>query len=390
MYYFVGVLVFLKRDSMQVKQHRAELGIRAVGWALAVALFAAACAVNADAPKVAGNAAPVAKPDKNAVKASTLAIEAAILNLEKEMEAHLGDPKIPLRAKCNYFVKHAPKDPIVPELIVEALGVTYSLDAAGDSYIKWQLLSGAPAKFDGELAHQASIAYLNAARPVPRPGLRSADKKMLDLLAKEVKTADDATALGQKLTELIAPWQKQNAPVLAYREELYSRLPRNGEALVARLEDLAQRVEAGYATDVEMKAVTDAIDQWIDTKPPAIHLQIVADQLTAWMNRGKPPPPNAVVRGKGHGSRNTNVKHGKKDNGESPAFPPSYYDHVEFVPDPRGLGIVLGGGRVNTPEFKWQWAATSARQISSETLSDLVVTLEEFARIARAADMTKN
>jgi hypothetical protein len=390
MYYSVDVLVFLKRDPMQVKQHRVERGIGAVRWALAAAFCAATTATRADVPKIAANPAPVAKPDKIAVKGSNLAIQTAILALEKEVVAHLSDPKTPLRAKCNYFVQNPPRDPLVPELIIEALDATYSLDSASDSYIKWQLLSGAPAKFDGDLAHQASIAYLDAARPVPRPGIKSADKKALDLLAKDVKTADDATALGQKLTDLIAPWQKRNAPVLAYRDELYSRLPQNGEALVARLEDLAQRVEAGYETDVEMKAATDVIDQWIDTKPPAQHLQVMADQLTAWMNRGKPPPTNTVIHGKGHGGRYTNVKHGKKDNGESPAFPPSYYDHVEFVPDPKGIGVVVGSGRVSNPEFKWQWAATSARQISLETLSDLVVTLEEFARIAKAADMTKN
>ena len=344
----------------------------------------------ADVPNVPANNARPAKPDKNAVKASSIAVQAAVDALEKEVLAHVADPTRPLRGKSNYFLQNPPRQPLLPEVIIDALFTTYSADAPSDSYIKWQLLSGVQGTLEPGSAHLASIAYLEAARPLPRPGMSAAHKKELDLLLAGVKTAEDATALTTKLTDLIPPWEKRNGPVLAYRDELYAHLPQNGEALVARLEDDTQRVEAGYESEKEMKATTDAIDKWVDTKPPASHMQVMADRLNLWLNRGKPPVIPKVIRGVDPAAKPSNVRRGMFEYGEVKPFPPTFYDHVEFVLPPPGLAGVMANGR-SYPGFKqWQWVPASARQIDPTTVSDLVVTLEEYIKIAKAAEMAKN
>lgn len=330
----------------------------------------------------------LATPGYAGDKASKAALGIAITALQKEILVHANDSKISLRSTSNYFIDHPPERSIVPEVLVETLNTVFSADAPTDSYIKWQLLSGVPSKFKGDLAHEASVAYLNAGKPIPRPGLSMADKKELDAYLKQVRSTEDSVALTQKLTDLIEPWQTRNAPVLAYRDALYGRLPRNGEALVARLEDEAQRVEAGYESRKSMAALIEAIDKWIDTKPPALHLQIVADRVTAWMNRGQPQPIPKVIRGKIGIAHHPNYKRGKPDNGLPPRpFPPVYYEQVEYVPDLNFFSQLFRRGRaVASDEKQWHWSENSAQQVNGESLSDLVVTLEEYAKIAREAE----
>lgn len=360
---------------------------RIIYCALGLALYVTFSAQAADAAKPVPQNPVVAKPDKNAVKASNAVLQTAIAVLEKEVTAHADNPKSSLRAKCNYFIVNPPPQPVVPEVLVELLNTVFSPDGPSDSYIKWQLLSAAPPKLVGESAHLASIAYFNAGKPIHRPGLAAADKKELDAVLKEVKTLDDSIALTQKLTELIDPWQKRNAPVLAYRDELYSRLPQNGEALVARLEDIAQRVEAGYESRETMASTIASIDQWIDTEPPASHLQIVADQVTAWMYRGHPKLPATIIPAKPGKSYTVPAKRGKGDNGlPPPSFPPTYYDQVEYVPDLNFFVRLFKPGRALTDDKQWHWSVVSAPQVDGESLSDLVVTLEEYVKIAREAE----
>ena len=88
-------------------------------------------------------------------------------------------PSAPLRDKSNYF-KENPSADVTPEAIVLALGATISQDAPADSYVKWQLLSAIPEKFDAKLAPAASAAYMKAAKPIPHPGLGDAARRECD------------------------------------------------------------------------------------------------------------------------------------------------------------------------------------------------------------------
>ena len=316
---------------------------RAMVWALAGGLAVAGAASAVDTKMDGGKAMakpeatksdiakPAAKPDPKATAAAMKAVQTAITSLQKEVAAHQKDAQTPLRDKCNYFTEN-PSTDLRPEAIVQALGSTISPDAVSDSYIKWQLLSGAPPKFDVETGRTAAVAYMKAAKPLARPGLSAADKRQLDPLLKEVKNVDDSLALTKKLEGLVTAWEERNKPVIAYREELAARLPAGPEALVAHLEDVTQRIEAGYTGEHIMKEATDEITKWIDTNPPAAHLYAMAERVkkvvvkaggkTTPMENPKNTPGGKGTTAKGYGNNYPPMNYA----GAQVAFPPKYYE----------------------------------------------------------------
>ena len=60
--------------------------------------------------------------------------------------------------------------------------------------------------------------YRLAPLPLPRPGLK--DKPKLD-----ARLTEDEKALNDEMTKAVEAWTKDNAPILAYRDELASKLP---------------------------------------------------------------------------------------------------------------------------------------------------------------------
>jgi hypothetical protein len=322
--------------------------------------------------------ATTAKPDKNAIKASQAALQTAVTALLAETKAHLQSAKTPLREKSDYFSENkAPS--LLPETIVQALGSTISPDVPSDSYIKWQLLSGAPAKFDDSLAKPAAAAYMKLGKIPLRPGITAADKRQLDPLVKEVKNSDDAVVVTKKLEDLVTPWEARNKPILAYRDELYARLPAIPEALVARLDDGVQRVEAGYPSEAYWQGTSEAITKWLDTNPPVPHLYVMAERVKGVINRGGAKPAQNTGGGtKGMGA----AKYGNYPGyGATPGmvqYPPKFYEHVAFDSD-KGVN-------------KWRWYDENARQARAEVLSDLLVTIEDAAKTAKTTstkEMTK-
>lgn len=362
---------------------------RVMVWALAGGLAVAGAASAVDTKMDGGKAMakpeatksdiakPAAKPDPKATAAAMKAVQTAITSLQKEVAAHQKDAQTPLRDKCNYFTEN-PSTDLRPEAIVQALGSTISPDAVSDSYIKWQLLSGAPPKFDVETGRTAAVAYMKAAKPLARPGLSAADKRQLDPLLKEVKNVDDSLALTKKLEGLVTAWEERNKPVIAYREELAARLPAGPEALVAHLEDVTQRIEAGYTGEHIMKEATDEITKWIDTNPPAAHLYAMAERVkkvvvkaggkTTPMENPKNTPGGKGTTAKGYGNNYPPMNYA----GAQVAFPPKYYDHVEF----------------ESKDNKWKWADTNGRYVRAEVMTDLLNTLEDSAKSAKPGDGT--
>ena len=328
----------------------------------------------ADAPK------PAVKPDPKAMAAAMKAVQTAINSLQKEVIAHQKDPQTPLRDKCNYFTEN-PSAELLPDAIAQALGSSVSPDPIVDSYIKWQLLSGAPQKFDAESGRTAVGAYMKAPKPLPRPGMSANDKRQLDPVLKDIRTADDSLAMTKKLEVLVTAWEERNKPVIAYRDELYARLPAGPEALVAHLEDVTQRIEAGYIGEHIMKEATDEITKWIDTNPPAAHLYAMADRVkkviakaggkTTAMEAPKNTPGAKGMIAKNYGNNYPPMNYA----GAMVQFPPKYYDHVEF----------------DSKDNKWKWADTNGRYVRAEVMTDLLNTLEDSAKSAKPGDgnMTK-
>jgi hypothetical protein len=346
--------------------------ILAGSFALAGTAYGANTAAKSDMPKPDSAKPQTAKtdaaPDKNALKAAQTAIQNAVIALQKELQAHQKDPKIALREKSNYFTEN-PSTDLLPEVLLQAIAGTFSSDSIADSYIKWQLLSGISGKFSDALGPQAAGVYMKAPKIPARPGLSANDKRQLDPLTKDVKTADDSVVLTKKLADLVTPWEESIKPIIGYRNELYAKLPHIAGAMVGRLEDIKTRVEAGIDSEVEMKSAIGDLTSWIAGDPPAAeqyavieHFKLVAKGSGKQANTGG---------GKGMGKYGN---YGNYPNATMQQFPPHYYDHVAYDTE---------------KEKRWKWVDQATKLSRGETLNDFLVTLEDSAKNSKNTGMQK-
>ena len=211
-------------------------------------------------------AAPPPKPPtpeaKALAKAETTVIEAAIAELKKEYAAHLKEPDTTrLRTQCTYFIDHPVQ--LSPESLLDALERPVGGgDPRATAYVKWQLLSGAPDKFDaGHLPRVLGI-YENAPAPPPRFGSTPDERNKLDLLVLKARKEDDAV-LSTKVEERVRQETEANKPILAYRDALYAKLPGGYDALVAGFRDAHERTLAaaggGSYDEHAARVVKDAL-----------------------------------------------------------------------------------------------------------------------------------
>lgn len=210
------------------------------------------------APALSAAAAEKARSDSSA-------LDAAVTELKKEYAAHLRNPDAaPLRLQCTYFLDHPPASPPSAEAVVAALESPVSNDPRATAYVRWQLLSAAPKKFEGDPKLLARVldAYRRAPAPAPRLGLSVQDQAKLDALLTRARKEDDAT-LSAKLEEQATKDAEAGKPILAYRDELYARLPDGFESLLAGFEDAHDRTLAaagGGTQDAHAgKVVGDAL-----------------------------------------------------------------------------------------------------------------------------------
>ena len=162
--------------------------------------------------RAAGSAAAADKP-----KADSPELDAAVADLKKEYAAHQKDPDAaPLRGQCTYFLDHPPAAPLAPESVVAALEKPISNDPRLTAYVRWQLLSAAPKKFDDDpkLLPRVLDAYRRAPLPPPRVGMSAQDQAKLDALLTRARKEDDA-ALSAKLEEQAVRDAEANKPILA-------------------------------------------------------------------------------------------------------------------------------------------------------------------------------
>ena len=207
-------------------------------------------------------AVPAAAADK--AKAESAAIDAAITELKREYVASLKNPDTsPPRPQCTYFIDHLPTAPLSPEAVVAGLEKPIASDSRLTAYVRWQLLSAAPKKFetDPKLLPRVLDAYRRAPLPPPRLGVSPQDQAKLDALLTRARKEDDAT-LSAKLEEQAAKDAEANKPILSYRDELYARLPAGFDSLLAGFQDAHDRTAAaagGGTQDAHAaKVVADA------------------------------------------------------------------------------------------------------------------------------------
>jgi hypothetical protein len=229
-------------------------------------------------------------------KKAVAAVNQAIAALTKEFEAHANDPSAPVREKSNYFTDN-PVPELTPDVVLNGLDrVDGSIAEA--CYVRWQLLSGLPAKADDKLAPTIGDLYANAPAPIPNPSLTSTEKaqlqsQMLRMTQDQEQTVNDAWA------KHLAEWAAANAPILNYSEALYAMLPPGVGATTLGLQDAYQR-RAALGVDSEIFAnevMTDARNWALSAQPD--QLRAVADQFTRWINVYNttfPPPVYTSVK----------------------------------------------------------------------------------------------
>jgi hypothetical protein len=215
------------------------------------------------APVVMPSVAPAAdKPN-----GESAVLEAAVADLKKEYAAHLKNPDAaPLRSQCTYFLDHPPAAALSAQAVVEALEKPVANDPRLAAYVRWQLLSAAPKKFeaDPKLLSRVVDSYRRAPLPPPRIGISRQDQAKLDQLLTHARKEDDAT-LSAKLEEQAAKDAEANKPILAYRDELYARLPTGFDALLAGLQDAHDRTLAaagGGTTGAHAARVVKDAQAW--------------------------------------------------------------------------------------------------------------------------------
>ena len=214
---------------------------------------------------------------------------------------------------------------MTPEEILTAMGRNLASDSSADAYIKWQLLSGIRSKVDAKLSPKLVAIYRFAPAPLTRPGLDPADKKQLDRGLRGMGEKD-VSRINSELQARVDEVEKANAPILAYRDDLYARLPASGDAILGGLEDAAARAGRGIDGGSHMKGVLAQITTWCVSASPS-EIKAVGALLRGLVGKMNPPGKNAKA-----------------------AFPPNYYAAAEY--DSKAKRLTWKDGAAKFPDVK--------------------------------------
>jgi hypothetical protein len=188
---------------------------------------------------------PKSPEAKALAKAEATVLDAAVAALRKEYADHLKSPQASrLRPQSSYFLDHPVE--LSVDSVLDALERPLGDDPRLVAYVRWQLLSGAPEKFDAAVLPRVLAIYRDAPAPPPRFGMSNEDKAKLDALLPKARKEEDA-ALSVKVEERVAQEAEVNRPILAYRDALYARLPGGFESLRAGFRDAHGRTAAAAA-----------------------------------------------------------------------------------------------------------------------------------------------
>jgi len=230
--------------------------------------FASAQSLRAAAPAKPAAATP-GKPAASPA-------QPAITALLKEYKDKKGEG---LREKSNYFQENKTEG-ITPDVIVAALEKPVSTDARTEAYVKWQLLSGVEAAFPEELKARVVRVYRNAPVPPNHPG---GDHQRLDRELRRtigINNADAEVPVNKELAEAIKKYREQIEPILAYRDELYSRMPSGFDKLAAGVSDVYDRASHGAPTTEFWKGVMGDIRAWALASTDSAHMRDMSAALT--------------------------------------------------------------------------------------------------------------
>ena len=250
---------------------------KTVVWTMSLMLLLAAAPASKPAAATKATTDPASAPSRRAADAAVSAVRAAVLVLAKEFEQSLRNPAggAGVRESSNYFMEH-PDDSVTPEAVANALQGRGG-DPRTTAYVRWQLLSALPedvAQADPAIGKQLLAAYRAAPLPVPRPGLSRQDQRKLDVFVQGKKMEQEPDIKAQ-LDAAVSQAARQNRVIIAYRDELYRRLPKVPEAFAAGMEDLLQRMNV-VADGTELaKLVVADVREWAAVEQRPQHQMLV-------------------------------------------------------------------------------------------------------------------
>jgi len=225
------------------------------------------------ATKPASSADSSGKPAKRVGPPQSLVDAMAELNKEFAEFAAKPDSDS-LRKKSDYF-KAMPEDATVED-VVSLLEHSMSGSAAQACYVKFQLLSACPSKFDGQMASRVFNVYRSAPGPMMRFGSDQGVKTKLDMAIRGLKEDQDDDKL-EKINEQVAtarlPIDSANAVIIGYRDSLYAHLPVTADTLIQRLQDGMTRCQAGVSPGNLMANFGTDVRGWlaVDANPGAVN-----------------------------------------------------------------------------------------------------------------------
>ena len=181
--------------------------------------------------------------------------------MKREYGAFVRNPEAaPLRTACDYFKEDA-AGTIPPDAVLAALEQRMAGNARESAYVKWQLLSALPAELDAPTVERLVKVYQRAPVPAPRYGASKQDQRKLDGLLVGAKPEDDV-----RLTDGLGKMAEQAAAtdrvVIAFRDELYRRLPPSREKFLAALQDAHARVTAAADKEKLAEALEADLPGW--------------------------------------------------------------------------------------------------------------------------------
>lgn len=201
---------------------------------------------------------PTRKARGQAAKAPSL--EGAIAELKREYAAYVKDPDAaPLRSECDYFIDHP--QTVTPGAVLAVLEKPMPGDSRLAAYVKWQLLSGLPDELDPATVQRLVKVYQKAPMPAPRYGFTTREKRKLDAAVAGARPQDDVQ-LTAKLEEAVERGYGADAPITAYRDELYRRLPVGRDKFFAGLRDATERMSVAAQKWELMELLVEELQGW--------------------------------------------------------------------------------------------------------------------------------
>jgi hypothetical protein len=206
-------------------------------------------------------------------------IEKAVADLKREYTAAVKNPEAsPLREACDYF-----KEDVAAKLPLDALLLALEKPMPGDArqmaYVKWQLLSGLPVELDAPTVTRLTKLYLKAPPPAPRYGMSKQEQKQLDGMIPAARAQDDVR-LNEGLDQTAAKAAAADRPVIAYRDELYRRLPQGKDKFLAAFQDASARIAAAASKDKLAEALQNDLPGWaLQSTTPRAEVREVTELL---------------------------------------------------------------------------------------------------------------